>query len=240
MPHSAELERIAAQIRSRFETAEKARETCLGLHRELIRTSSLAIRAVHRHDDVQAQQLLEKAANLSRQMLLAVAEHPQLLHAGYVQDAQKEYAEAALTHALVKQTPLPGPGELGVEDAAWLNGLGEAVGELRRYLLDLLRRGEDGGPGATGALDAVVAPVSGETFSFGPLLDPTMSVEQLLDSMDLIYTLLTSMDYPDALTRGLRRTTDVTRGIVEKTRGDLTTFKMMQALERRLRSVSQP
>jgi translin len=236
MNQMTELDGIALRIRERFDVTEKAREHCLALHRELIRTASLTIRALHRHEGEAAEQLLARAANLSQQLGAVAAEHPQLHYAGYVQDAQKEYAEAALTLALVKQRPLPSPEELGVEDASYLNGLGEAVGELRRFVLDLLRRTplEHDLDSAAG----IERPLDG-SHQVESQPDHAREVERLLDSMDGIYSLLTSMDYPDALTRGLRRTTDVTRGIVEKTRGDLTSHHLVQALGVRLRSFEQ-
>lgn len=199
-----ELEQIAERIRERFEKSERAREKALALHREAIRAAGLAIRAVHRGDVADARTLVGKAGEILDGVREVVADHPQVYHAGYVQDAQKEYAEAALTIALVSNAPLPSPEDLRVEDAAWLNGLAEAVGELRRFILDRLRQ-RDHAP-----------------------------AEVLLGRMDEIYSLLTSMDYPDALTRGLRRSTDVARGCLEKTRGDLTHHMSMRDLEERL------
>ncbi len=127
--------------------------------------------------------------------------HPDLFYTGYVQDAQKEYVEALATFSLITGEPMQSPGEIGVAAAAFLNGLAEAVGELRRYVLDLLRRGE------------------------------VESCEHLLRTMDDIYSLLVTIDYPDALTGGLRRTTDATRGILERTRGDLTFALRQRDLE---------
>ncbi|NDD28028.1 MAG: haloacid dehalogenase [Proteobacteria bacterium] len=199
-----ELEEIAGRIRERFERSERVRERVLALHREAIRASGLAIRALHRGDFDEARGLVGKAGATLDQVHQEVAEHPQVYHAGYVHDAQKEFAEASLTLALVTDAPLPSPEALRVEDAAWLNGLAESVGELRRYILDRLRQREVG---------------------------PS---ETLLARMDEIYSMLTSMDYPDALTRGLRRSTDVARGCIEKTRGDLTHHVSMRDLEERL------
>ena len=88
---------------------------------------------------------------------------------------------------------MPLPEELGIEYATYLNGLAETVGELRRRCLDILRHGYSD------------------------------EAERLLGCMDEIYSLLVTMDYPDAITNGLRRQTDLVRGIVERTRGDLTT-----------------
>lgn len=198
------LEQIAGRIRERFNRAEKARERCLALHREVIRLSGLAIRAVHRHEFAEARALIEKARALLSEVRSVVAGQEQVYYAGFVQDAQKEFAEASLTLALVEGAPLPGPEELLVEDSSWLNGLGEAVGELRRYILDILRHGD------------------------------CRQAEPLLEQMDEVYYVLTSMDYSDALTRGLRRTTDVARGCIEKTRGDLTHHLSLRDMERKL------
>ncbi len=122
----------------------------------------------------------------------ALAPHPAVAHAGFLHDAEKEFAEAVLAAALVAGDPLPGHREMGVSAPAWLNGLAEAASELRRYLLDRLRAGE------------------------------LAEGERLLGAMDDVYDLLTSIDFPDALTGGLRRTTDALRAVLERTRSDLT------------------
>jgi translin len=139
------------------------------------------------------------------QARVALADHPDIYHAGFIHDAAKEFAEASLTLAVVSGEPLPEPEMLCVGYAAYLNALGETAGELRRHLLDHLRRGE------------------------------VESCEGLLDAMNDIYSLLVTIDYPDAMTGGLRRTTDVTRGILEKTRGDFTTAARQRDLELTLR-----
>jgi translin len=202
------LDEITARIRERFNAAEKARERCLTLHREAIRGAGLAIRAIHRHQYDEAAQMVGKVAEQMRDIRAAVEHQEQLYYAGFVQDAQKEFAEASLTLALVRGDKLPSPESLEIEDATWLNGLGEAVGELRRYILDMLRK------------------------------DDTSATEGLLDRMDEIYYVLTSMDYPDALTRGLRRTTDVARGCTEKTRGDLTHHQSLRKMEKRIQALN--
>jgi translin len=123
---------------------------------------------------------------------------------GFVHDAQKEFAEANITFSLIIGKPLPDPDELGIGYAAYLNGLGEAVGELRRYVLDSLRR------------------------------DELARSEEVLSIMDDIYNTLITMDFPDAITHGLRRTTDSVRGILERTRGDLTIVLRQKSLEEKL------
>jgi translin len=195
-----ELERVETWARSELDRKNAAREQALRWSRELVRTCANSIRAVHRHELEAAEDLLSQARALNDQICASLAEHADLYWAGYVQDAQKELAEACCTYALVTRESLPDPAAMGIAPAAFLNGLGEAVGESRRYVLDLLRRGEADG------------------------------CERLLAAMDDIYGLLVTLDYPDALTGGLRRTTDNTRGILEKTRGDLTLALRQEAL----------
>ena len=47
-------------------------------------------------------------------------------------------------------------------------------------------------------------------------------LDKRLDQMEEIYTYLFSLDYPKGLTYDLRHKTDVARGIIEKTRGDIS------------------
>jgi translin len=164
---------------------------------------------VHRRDYEQARTLLAAARELSERLTRNLAPYPDLFYTGYVQDAQKEYVEATATLSLVSGAPMPPAEALGVAAAPFLNGLAETVGELRRFVLDKLRRGE---------------------------LDGS---EALLQTMDDIYSLLVTIDYPDALTGGLRRTTDAARGILERTRGDLTFALRQQELEESLTRVEQ-
>jgi translin len=180
---------------------DQAREKVLPLCRESIRFSSRAIRAVHRREFAAAEDILRNARLRLNEAEQAIAECAELTGTGIVRDAQKELAEANATLALVMGRPLPSPEELGVDTAAYLNGLGEAVGEIRRFLLDAMRRGD---------------------LSRG---------EELLGIMDDIYSMLVTMDFPDAVTGGLRRTTDMVRGVLERTRSDLTLAIRLKTLE---------
>lgn len=198
------LDSIAEQIRQSFSAKDTAREKVLPLCREVIRYCSNAIRAVHRQEFDQAKELLQSARNLLNQVEQIVTDYSELRATGFIKDAQKEFAEGNITLALVTGKQPPTPDELGIDFTAYLNGLGEAVGELRRYLLDSMRRGD---------------------LSRG---------EELLSAMDDIYNILVTMDFPDAITGGLRHTTDAVRGILEKTRSDLTLVIRQKDLEERL------
>jgi translin len=188
----SDLQTIGRAAQDYLATKFTAREKALPKSRAAIRLCANAIRAAHRGEFAQSDKLLAEAGGLLRDMALDLREHQDIFYAGFVADAQKEYAEAALTSALMQRQPPPTPDVLGVEWAPYLNGMGEAVGELRRYILDRMRQGRLEG------------------------------CEELLADMDEIYSQLITLDYPDAITGNLRRTTDAVRGILEKTRGDLT------------------
>jgi len=198
------LDSIADIIRRDLDTRDEAREKMLPLCRDAIRFCSQAIRAIHRQEFDTARGLLGQARDLIEQADQSVAACRELGSTGILRDAQKELAEGHITLSLVSGQDLPMPDELHVEGPAYLNGLGEAVGEVRRYVLDSMRHGD------------------------------LSRCEELLAAMDDIYSVLVTMDYPDALTGGLRRTTDMVRGVLERTRSDLTLAIRQKALEEKL------
>ncbi|HUT75069.1 MAG TPA: haloacid dehalogenase [Armatimonadota bacterium] len=205
----ARLGQIGNKIRADFDAKDAAREKALALSREVIRNSANAIRAVHRGEFDDARKLLVVTGEMVAQARKLLRGHPEIYSAGFAQDAQKEYAEARLTLALIHREPVPDPDELKVDYAAYLNGLAEAVGELRRHVLDEMRQAE-----------------------------PTWG-EELLTAMDDIYYLLVSFDYPSAITNNLKRTTDVTRSIIERTRGDMTSAQRQERLEQAMRRLEK-
>ena len=198
------LDSIADRIRLNFTAKNTARDAALERSRTLIRHCANAIRAVHRDERPLAGEHLAAARGIVDAIRADLASFPDLYYAGYTQDGLKEFAEANIVYALVGGEALPEPESIGVEYAAYLNGLGEAAGELRRRCLDLIRQAHND------------------------------DAERLLAAMDDIYSLLVTVDYPDAITGGLRRTTDMVRGVTERTRGDLTIslrqFQLQQAL----------
>jgi translin len=204
----AKLEELGSELIKELEGKNAAREKALTASRELTRSCALSIRAVHRGENDKARELRDRARSISDQIIADLQGFPDLRFTGYVQDSQKELVEASVTYAIINYQPIPANDELGVEPAAYLNGMGESVGELRRYILDKLRKGD------------------------------TSRCEEILQVMDDIYSILVTIDFPDALTGGLRRTTDSVRGIMEKTRGDLTTALRQRDLEAALRQIS--
>jgi len=197
---------LGEQLREHLDDKTSARERGLASSRTAIRSCGNAIRALHRGEIPVAAVLLDDAQGALDEARAALETHLDVLHAGFVHDAEKELAEARITFALVTGAPLPNPAQLGIPPAAFLKGMAEAIGELRRHLLDLMRRGD------------------------------LERCEVVLAEMDDIYYLLTTMDYPDGITQGLRRLTDVARSIVERTRGDFTTSKIQSSLRVALES----
>ncbi len=197
-----ELGRHVDSLRAEIDAAHRAREEALPLCRQVIRESGRSIRAVHRLDPTEAAARADEAESLLRRAQEVLEPHPSVAYAGFLHDAEKEYAEARFTAALVAGEPLPDAGELGVFRTSWLRGLAEAASELRRHLLDRLRDGE------------------------------LERGEELLTVMDDVYDALVAVDYPDALTGGLRRTVDALRAVLERSRGDVTATVVQSRLQK--------
>jgi translin len=186
------LSEMSSRIFENFEIKDETREKTLKLSRKMVRLSSRAIKSIHRDEFNEAKQMMDEVSKLNRKIKSLLEKHPDIYHGGFVENAQQEYAEAAILYHIIKENRIPEPAWLGVEDSAFLLGLGDVVGELRRIILDLIR------------------------------LDEPDKAEKILSIMDDIYTTIMLFDFPDALSRGLRHKCDVARSIVERTRGDLT------------------
>jgi len=201
-----QLDNLTEQIHQSLENRTAVRDRVLGQSRTLIRHCANSIRAVHRGDNDLALKELAQAESLAQALSAVRHEYADLYYAGYSQDALKEFAEASIVYALLNNQPLPEPETLDIEPSTFLQGLAEAVGELRRRCLDVLLHNGDSG-----------------------------EAERLLNIMDDIYAVLVTMDYPDAITGGLRRLTDIARSIIERTRGDITFSLRQERLEKSLR-----
>ena len=186
------LSGITSKIFENFEKKDGVREHTLKLSRTIVRLSSRAIKSIHRDEFEQAKLMIEEASQLNHTIQSLLEDYPDIYHAGFVENGQKEYVEAAILYHILKDNEIPEPAQLGVEESAYLLGLGDVVGELRRTVLDLIR------------------------------LDSPHKGEKILETMDEIYTSIMLFDFPEALSRGLRHKGDVARSLVERTRGDLT------------------
>lgn len=203
---SSELQSIGDNVLTQLEETHLAREEALARCRETIRACGLAIRALHRHRMEDVAERLAQAERGIRDAQRALQPFPQLAAMGFLHDAEKEYAEARLTQALINGDELPSHEELQVGLPAWLNGLAEAASELRRHLLDCLRSG-----------------------------DVSRGV-QLLETVEEVFDFLVTVEYPDAITGGLRRAADALRAVVERSRADVTTTVLQTNLQHAIES----
>ncbi len=201
-----ELQGIAESVREELSAKDVARDNAVRQSRELIRYCAGSIRAIHRRDFDDADTKLATIRAFADDMTAGIADYPDLYHTGYTQDALKEVVEAFATYAIIRGEPLPTPASLKVNGATYLKGLAEAATELRRFILDIMRRKEEHSDEA----------------------------ERLLEWMDAIYDQLITFDFPDALTYGLRRQTDIVRSVLERTRGDMTQSLRQQRLQEAL------
>ena len=199
-----DLSEISQALRAKLDAKTAARDKSLSESRDAIRACGNAIRALHRNETDNATTLIDTAQDKLDAARSLLAEHPDMLHAGFIHDAEKELAEARITFALVTDQAFPTLDDVGVSNAAYLKGMAESIGEIRRHILDLLRRGD------------------------------LKRGEDLLAAIDDMYYVLVSMDYPDGITLGLRRLTDVARSIIERTRGDYTISSIQSSLRKTL------
>jgi translin len=198
------LHEISGRLIDILTAKSQVRDQALLRSRRLIRYCADTIRAVHREEEENALELLGSARAAAQELKEGVCDYPDLYYAGYTQDAMKEFVEASATYAIVYRQQLPTPEELGVEAAAYFCGLGEAASEMRRRVLDVIRR------------------------------DRLEEGEYSLNAMEEIYGVLVTVDFPSALTGGLRRITDMVRGVLERTRGDLTMAIRQSAMQKAL------
>jgi len=202
--YSPDLTNIAAKAVEKLTVRNQARERALAISREVTRLSANAIRAVHRAEFDEASRVIDQATLRLKESESMQLENPEIYYAGFLADARKEYSEANITLAVISGGQIPNPEDIGVEPPEFLNGMAEVIGELRRFILDSLRR---------------------ESFDH---------CNEYLDVMDEIYGILVTVDFPEAVTGGLRHSTDQMRGVLERTRGDLTMALRQQKLENRL------
>ncbi|MCM8789195.1 MAG: hypothetical protein NC907_05335 [Candidatus Omnitrophica bacterium] len=199
-----ELEKLEKEFRDFFESQDRSREQSLKLSREITRLSSKAIKKMHQKEFDQARKLLDQATSLLISARQGLIKFPEIQYAGFLHNAEKEIIEGLVLYRILKEKTIFIPDFEVFDRVSFLHGLSEAMGELRRNILDRIRKN-----------------------------DPA-NLGNMLSVMDDVYYFLNSFDYPDALTRGLRRSVDVLRSIVEKTRADITLILQQKSFEKKL------
>lgn len=199
------LSEVIARLRPRVDAVHTAREEALKTARTIIQHSAKSIKHLHREQFDAAEALLQELRSLLEEYYRILRPFPMIFYAPYVQAAVKEYVEAVLLDAILLKRPLPTHDELDVEPPAYLNGLCEAASELRRYVLDILRKGR------------------------------FEEAQHLVEEMEDIYDELVTFDYPDALLSNLRQSVDAYRAVLERTQNDLAVTSTQLELIEELR-----
>ncbi len=198
------LKRIFSDITNKLDEIDKGREDILNLSREITRNSSIAIKSIHRGEFEVYQEKFSEI-KLGIEKLQNLVNNSPSIYSKYLKTPEQEYIEAICLFSIIKKTEIPNPTESKVDEINYLLGLADTIGELRRYILDKIRKNELEG------------------------------IDKILDSMEEIYTYLFSLDYPKGITQDLRRKTDVARGIIEKTRGDISLSSQINRLNDKLK-----
>ena len=161
------LDAIMEEIETELDEKDAVRELALKSSRAITRLAGRALRGLYRSEN--PTEPLNDAKEEASKLRALLAEHMDLFHSGFVENAFQELCEACITISLVNGEDLPRPRELGVTNSSYILGLGDSVGELRRFALEALRSGK---------------------------IDEAVSY---LGMMEEIYSALMRFDYPTAL-----------------------------------------
>ncbi|NVM55165.1 MAG: haloacid dehalogenase [Candidatus Helarchaeota archaeon] len=208
---------IFEKIKKKLDIDDKNRETTLKISRQSIRFCQEAVRATHRGEFKKAREKLNESHKLIQEAEENIKKvNPRLYYKGYITDMHQEFVEASLFLTFMEGgTEIPDPGTLNVSNYAYLQGLGDVIGELRRHSLNAVRN------------------------------EKVKEAENCLAIMEEIYNILHTLDYPEGLIPGIRRKVDRARGLTEKTRSELAYFqhgnklvKSMNQLQKTLKNVN--
>ncbi len=199
------LSEIIRQIKDYLDERDNVRDKALKLSRDIIRTSGWAITSLLSGDTENAEWHLTQLRDITARFIGLLEPYPELLNSGFANNALSEYVEAIVLQNILTTGTIPGPGELGVNPVPYLQGLADVVGELRRMILENLRKNriEDNW--------------------------------RLLEYMETIYLHLSTLDYPDALLPGIRHKTDTARRLVDETKAFLVDIQSRKELEKLLK-----
>jgi translin len=207
------LETIINDIDSILKAKDETREKVITHSREVIRRAGSSVLAVHKRDKKALDENMDAAKAALEAALDLCRVQQEYYYVGPMPQAFQEYAEAACVRAMVAGKPLPKPSSLGIPVEPYTTGLADAVGEMRRYALDSLRR------------------------------DDLKEAERALGIMEEIYTALKGFDFPRAVVPNLRRKVDVMRRLLEETRGDVTLAQqghlIRESIEKALKATKQ-
>jgi translin len=200
------LKSLLKDIQQELSNKEQVRHDAHENMRKATSLSKQAILLSHQKRLEEAKKQIEKAKELILKLVDLSKEYPAMIYGGGMYSAAlQEYSEACIFVGLIEEERFKTAQEIGVPSVEYVLGLADVVGELRRLALDALREGD------------------------------VAKGEKCLQTMDEIYVELEGLDEAYMLVPGLRRKDDVSRRIIEATRGDITQEVRRKALEDQLR-----
>ncbi|MBC7080733.1 MAG: haloacid dehalogenase [Thermoplasmatales archaeon] len=133
------LEEVTSFIEKKLSEKDDLREMCLKFCRDIIRNSRKSIKKIHSGEIEEAKKYLEEAKKILKEIKDSAKEHPDIISSGYLEGAMQELAEAEIFLSIIENKDFPFPEEINVSCSAYLMGLADAVGELKRKEFYMLK-----------------------------------------------------------------------------------------------------
>ena len=189
-----QLHELMSEAEQALAAEEEATNLAFNLSRKIIRKTKTAIHGIHAGQ--RDPELIDSISSDLAGLVEAVAGYPKLVYGADVESAMMEFAETVIYDYALRGEEIPSYRVLEITPAAWVLGLADSIGELRRDMLDRLMKGN--------------LPEATRIFS---------KMEELCD-------VLMTLDIKDSVVP-VRRKQDIARGIMERSRTDLATAKIM-------------
>ncbi len=183
-----EVRRSVKDLEAHFSDQLERRDRLLKESRDVITSSSRAIISVHHGMMKDAARELSEA----RTLLISLKKSGGGPVSRYLISPETEYVEASAVLALAQGKTIPSRNALGASPEAYLLGLLDTVGELKRLVLDSIMGGK------------------------------MVKAKRYFAVMEDLYSICSPMAVYDHVVNGTRRKIDVARMLVEDTRGLLT------------------
>ena len=204
MVNVSNFQKIANQIENELIRLDNLREEIITLSRQIIRLSGQSIENFHRNKSDQSKEKLNQAESKMNKIKDYIGKGFYYNHLNVTNLAMQEYAESKLFYELIINQKLLSIDELGVPEQAYLLGIADLIGEIRRYILEKLVEGD---------------------------ID---KAKNLYEVMKEIYGTILQIEYGKNLISDFRRKKDTARILVERTLSDLFIATQSRNLHKKL------
>ena len=195
---------IASEIEKKLIESDKAREDLMSLSRTILKCSGQSIENFHRKQFEKAKSKIKEAEEALKIVNELQNDQQGNYRIGIISAAMQEYTEAKLLNELFIVGKIPSYEKINVTEAAYLLGVADLIGELRRYILEKLVEGE------------------------------IEEAKKYYETMKELYATFMQVECGKNLVSDFRRKKDVARILVERTLSDLFVAVQGKKLEERL------